>query len=370
MVKFSTSITCLLIFIVSTGNAQAFMEKTTVWSEKENNIFSHFVYGLTVTSKGSILAFAEARIDKGADDGAHHIVMKRSTDQGRTFSVSKVLVESKNGESWTNPTVVQDSQTKRIFLFYALNHENVRTQVFYKSSMDDGLSWSSQTEITTLFSENNQRWTFHLPGPGHGIQIKNKRMILPIWHRRSISNPPGQRNYGVTCVYSDDNGITWQTGGSTPVGEFNESQIVAQKNGHILLIGRTITGKSGSFQAKVWSTDQGETWSQEFQYDTALTGRVCDIGLTNLPWLSKTLLVSQPADPEKRSKLTIRLSKDDGATWPVSKLLEEGSSTYSDLAVLPDKSIICLYGNGDSGHMPEKVSLARFNMDWLLQNPK
>jgi sialidase-1 len=362
--------TILLLSIFMRANAQNLLKKTTVWTEKENNMFAHFVYGLTVTDKGTILAFAEARIDKSADDGAHHIVMKRSIDQGQSFSAYNVLVESKEGQSWTNPTVVQDRKTKEIFLFYALNDKNVSTQVFYKSSTDDGLSWSSAKEVTSSFTENAYEWTFHLPGPGHGIQLKNGRLMVQVWHRRSIKFAAAERKYGVNCLYSDDHGKTWKAGGDTPAGELNESQIVEQKNGDVLLIGRTITGRSGSYQAKVWSNDKGISWTQQLEYDAALTGKVCDIGLIGYSLKSKVLLVTQPADAKKRKDLTVRLSKDEGKTWSVSKLLEEGGATYSDLAVLPDKSIVCLYGHGGTEHMPQKVSLARFNLDWLQQNSK
>jgi sialidase-1 len=66
-----------------------------------------------------------------------------------------------------------------------------------------------------------------------------------------------------------------------------------------------------------------------------------------------------PAGRGKREKLTIQWSEDDGKTWPHSKLLVDGPSAYSDLAVLPDGTILCLYeGNGD-------VEIKRLNWEWL-----
>jgi len=367
------SILFLLFFITHSSKEKVkenavLLQKTTVWEEKEDGIFAYFVYGLSVTNKGSILAFAEARITTGTDDGAHHIVMKRSTDKGISFSKSQIVVESKDRQSWANPTVVQDRKTKEIFLFYALNHENKNTEIFYKVSKDDGLTWSTAKSITPLFENNLNGWTFHLPGPGHGIQLKDNRLIIPIWHRKPITFPAAKRNYGVNCIYSDDHGKSWKVGGDTPVGELNESQLVVQQNGDLLLIGRTLNHQAGAYQAKIWSKDRGETWSKALQYDTALTGKVCDIGLTN--YSETTYLVSQPVDQTQRKDLSIRMSTDEGKTWPIARLLEAGGATYSDLAVLPDKSIICLYGHGGTKHMPQKVSLARFNMEWLLGNSK
>lgn len=359
----------LLIGAISSAffiEGKTLMQKTTVWEEKEDGVFAYFVYGLSVTSKGTILAFAEARITSGADDGAHHIVMKRSTDQGLSFSKSKVILESKKGQSWANPTVVQDQKTKEIFIFYALNKENKSSEVYYQTSKDDGQSWSEAKEVTSLFKNNRHGWTFHVPGPGHGIQLKNGRLIVPVWHRKAIDFPTSQRLYGVNCIYSDDHGKTWKIGADTPVGELNESQIIAQKNGDILLIGRTINSKMGVYQAKVYSRNGGESWSEKLEYDPFLSGRPCDIGLTNYPKKSGTYLLSQPANQKQRKELTIRMSDDDGKTWPINKILEREGSTYSDLAVLPDHTVICLYGNGGVAHMPKKVTLARFDIKWLM----
>ncbi|NII29370.1 exo-alpha-sialidase [Pseudoflavitalea sp. X16] len=359
----------LLLCLPCAGSSQV-VSKTPVWKQGEDSIFAYFVYGLTVTQKGTILAFAEARISNSADEGPHHIVMRRSTDEGNSFSASVILVESKNGESWANPTVVEDQQTKEIFLFYALNDKNASTRVFYISSKDDGLNWSPAIELSHLFEKNTHGWTFHLPGPGHGIQLRSQRLIVPVWHRRSISFPAKERKYGVNCLYSDDHGKTWKAGGDTPVGELNESQIVEQKNGDVLLIGRTYSGLNGVWQAAVVSKDGGINWSAPIDYVAGLTGKVCDIGLARYSFRPDILLVSQPADPGKRKDLTIRMSRDGGKTWPISRLLEAGGATYSDLVVLRNKTIVCLYGHGGTEHMPQAVSLARFNLTWLQTNTK
>lgn len=366
------SIQVLLLFFLSlpyVTTSQA-LGKTPVWKQGGDGIFAYFVYGLTVTQKGTILAFAEARIANGADDGPHHIVMRRSSDHGNSFSESAILVESRNGESWANPTVVEDQKTKEIFLFCALNDKNSGTRLFYISSKDDGLHWSPAIGVSHLFEDNTNDWTFHLPGPGHGIQLKNGRLIVPVWHRRSIAFPAKERKYGVNCLYSDDHGKTWKRGGDTPVGELNESQIVEQKNGDVLLIGRTYSAVNGVSQAAVVSKNGGLSWSAPVNYIEDLSGKTCDIGLARYSFNPDILLVSQPADPDKRKDLTIRMSYDGGKTWPIRRLLEEGGATYSDLAVLRDKTIICLYGHGGTEHMPRAVSLARFDLTWVQTNTK
>ncbi len=355
----------LLLFLFSLSPAAMAQPsgRTLLWKAREDSIFAHFVYGLLVTIKGTVLAVAEARITESSDDGAHHIVLRRSTDGGQSFTSSQVIVRSNNGESWVNPTLVQDSRSQRIFLFYALNHHNDSTDIFLRTSNDDGVSWSSPERLTHLFSKDTYGRTFHLPGPGHGIQLKNGRLLVPVWHRRSIAFKAQERLYGVSCIYSDDRGGTWKAGKDTPVGELNESQLVALKGEEVLLVGRIISGKNGIYQAKLRSFDGGVSWDTALVYDAHLKGPACDIGMTGFANRPGWVAISQPAGP-KRQNLYVRLSRDGGQTW-TERLLQPGGATYSDLAVLPDKTMICLYGHGGTQHMPDSVSVARFPLEWL-----
>jgi sialidase-1 len=80
-----------------------------------------------------------------------------------------------------------------------------------------------------------------------------------------------------------------------------------------------------------------------------------------------TLLIDKKGDPVpagrgKRENLSIKLSRDDGKTWPVNKTLEAGKAAYSDLAVLPDGTVLCLFERGNS------IACARFNLEWLQQD--
>lgn len=71
----------------------------------------------------------------------------------------------------------------------------------------------------------------------------------------------------------------------------------------------------------------------------------------------------RPGVNGKRENLTLKLSRDDGQSWPVSRTLEAGPSAYSDLAVLPDGTVLCFYEAGN------ELKLARFNLAWLTAEP-
>lgn len=67
----------------------------------------------------------------------------------------------------------------------------------------------------------------------------------------------------------------------------------------------------------------------------------------------------KPAGRGKRKNLSIKLSYDDGKSWTVSKTLDAGPSAYSDLAVLPDGTVLCLY------EADQSIVSVRFDLDWI-----
>ena len=73
-----------------------------------------------------------------------------------------------------------------------------------------------------------------------------------------------------------------------------------------------------------------------------------------------------PASIKERKRLTVRMSQDDCKTWPITKVLYEGSAAYSDLAVGNDNTMLCLF----EGDQYSKLMLARFNMAWLVNKER
>ncbi|MCC2686609.1 MAG: exo-alpha-sialidase [Paenibacillaceae bacterium] len=180
----------------------AVMNQSVVWEPEEGDVMTHMVFGLAVTARGTICAFAEARIYY-SDDGAHNLVLKRSIDGGLSWEPVIFIERSVDGECWANPTAITDRVTGKLFVFYALNNRNVTTRMYYKVSTDDGLTWSDRVEVTDLVQgQDLYDWTLFLPGPGHGIQLRDGRLVLPYWGRKSFSLPSEERDYGNGVIYS------------------------------------------------------------------------------------------------------------------------------------------------------------------------
>jgi len=79
---------------------------------------------------------------------------------------------------------------------------------------------------------------------------------------------------------------------------------------------------------------------------------------------SGVLLFSNPASHD-RTCMTVKLSQDEGRTWPTGVVVYAGPSAYSCLATLVGGTILCLYENGvDSPY--ERISLARLTVRELV----
>jgi sialidase-1 len=163
-------------------------------------------------------------------------------------------------------------------------------------------------------------------------------------------------------IYSDDHGATWKRGGV--VGDnTNECQAVELAGGTVLINMRSYHGKNRRAIAR--SSDGGETWS-EITLDPALIEPVCQASLLRYPRGKKNesvLLFSNPAST-KREKLTIRLSLDGGATWPISRELHAGPAAYSCLTPLPRNQVGCLYECGETNAYT-RITFSRFGLNWL-----
>lgn len=327
--------------------------ETQLWRVgEESDISLYHVFGLTATRTGTVLAFCEARNEQGADDGCHALYMKRSTDNGRTFGENTVFRTISDGLCYGNPTPVADLETGRVFLFYSINTGNCRTRIFVCFSDDDGITWSDTAELTAVFDCFDPKLPFHLPGPGHGIQLRTGpykgRLILPCWHRATGADAPAaQRGYCASVIYSDDHGRTWHSG--IPFGQdayLNEARVAELPDGEntaVILQARNVLD-SRRWQA--FSTD-GSVSFGACEPVPLPSANICDAGILNLPEgpMAGALLVSRVTSMEKRRNMCVCMSTDGGKSYEYQMPLPEGDAFpgYSDLVWLKDGTVGLLH---------------------------
>jgi sialidase-1 len=347
---------------------------TNVFVSGTDGYHTYRVPAIVVTTNGTLLAFCEGRKSSRSDTGKIDLLLKRSTDNGKTWSAQQI-VRSDGENVCGNPTPVVDETTGVVWLLMTWNlgadgereinngtSKDTR-RVFVTHSENNGITWARPLEITASVKKADWRW--YATGPANGIQLTRGahkgRLVIPCNHTEPNSGgPPVSRAH---VIYSDDHGATWQLGGSEDELT-NESTVVERADGSLLHNMRSYHKKNR--RAVATSNDAGASWSRA-KLDEALIEPVCQGSILRCSWPEKggrsRILFSNPAST-KRENLTLRLSYDEGATWAASKVLHPGPSAYSCLAVLPDKSIACLFECGEKGPY-EKISLARIPLDWL-----
>jgi sialidase-1 len=368
--------------------AAPLFEKTDVFTSGMNGINRYRIPGVVVSVRGTVLAYCEARKNSSADWGEIEIHLRRSTDGGRTWEPAKRIAHSgsriegnprkKTGgeheQTVNNPVAIVDRETGAIDFLYCINY----ARCFSMRSTDDGTTWSSPTEITATFEPFRAKydWKVIATGPGHGIQLKTGRLVVPVWLAYGKVGDHGPSAAGT--IYSDDHAKTWKAGDiAVPnKGEFdspNETLLVELSDGRVMLVARSLSKPNRKIVA---TSPNGATgWSKPSFHDQLWEPR-CMASIIAHPSRPGTLLFSNPhrlpldasgkelpAGRGKRENLSIKLSRDDGKSWPVSKTLDPGPSAYSDLAVPPDGSVLCLYEAGSD------IQIARFNLEWIGSTP-
>jgi sialidase-1 len=142
----------------------------------------------------------------------------------------------------------------------------------------------------------------------------------------------------------------------------DECQAVQLKDNDILINMRNHPAQPGKGRLVATSQDGGRTWSKP-SHDSALIEPGCQASLIRIADRD-VLLFSNPAST-RRERMTVKLSRDGGQTWPVARVLHSGPSAYSCLAALPGAGTIgCLYEQGEKSPY-ERITFARFTLDWL-----
>jgi len=390
----------LFILLLMLGSAKCLVgqqkwlfQTQEIFNAKELGYKTTRIPAFAVTNNGTLLAFCEGRISSAGDWASIDILMRRSTDGGQSWSKPVVIAKGETvGKPTSNPVPIVGRNGTIHFLY-----QRRYAHCYYIKSTDDGKTWSEPKDITDAFKKFSAEypWTVLAPGPGHAIELKNGRLVVPVWLASpnsviSEDKPRPHRPSCVATIYSDDDGVTWKggdiitndgnpvSGSADTVVNPSESALIELSNGNVMI---NIRNESQTHRRLVaYSPDGSSHWNKPV-FDNELFEPICMASMVNLSSvLGKDYLLfcnpdskNDPASQQlvarkgnRRENLTLKLSYDGGKSWPVAKVVDPGPTSYSDVAVSKEGVIYILYEHLTGfEHQTAQIMLARLNLSWL-----
>jgi sialidase-1 len=357
-------------------NAQS--KEVPVFLSGEDGYKSFRIPAIVSLPNGNLLAFCEGRVNGPGDYGNNDIVMKRSTNNGKTWSVLQVVAEFGDLQL-CNPAPVVDLTDPeypegRIFLFYNTGNNNEGEIIkgkgikycLFKTSADGGFNWSDPVDITGQVHRPRQPgidprfnftedWRYYANTPGHAMQFQSGKYRGRIFVAANHSAGEPQKeagHYVAHGYYSDDHGKTFRIGNSLNMPGSNESMAVELSGSRLMMNSRN---QKGDIRARIVSisSDGGASWDTTY-FDHNLIDPVCQGSILSVgKKRGKSILAfCNPADTKSRNNLTLRISYDEGMTWTLNIPVYNGRSesgkkfdysAYSDMVKLDKKHIGILY---------------------------
>jgi sialidase-1 len=338
---------------------------------------------------GQLLAFAEGRVNGSNDFGDINIVLKRSRDNGKSWGPISTVVDYDNLQAG-NPAPVVDLTDPlfpegRLFLFYNTgnNYESeVRKgkgyrEVWYKTSSDGGKSWSDPVNITTQVHRPFQPevnpaynfredWRSYANTPGHAIQITNglyRGRILVAANHSKGDPEKNWEDYASHTYYTDDHGKKFMLGQTLQIPGSNEATAAEISGNGLILNARNQKGDNKT-RIVALSKDGGETWDSTW-FDVNLPDPVCEGSILTVEEKNgrSILAFCNPASIRNRDYLTLRISYDEGRTWPVAIPVDRSSDPrnsvdytgYSDIVTISPGKIGVSYERDNYSEIVFKV---------------
>lgn len=386
---------------VPSADTQSLRVGVAVRQHMMNDVHTSRIPGLATSKDGTLLAVYDARYESARDLQGHiDIGLNRSTDGGRTWQPMQIVLDMKewgglpekyNGVS--DACILVDDNTGDIYIAGLWMHgvldpetgkwvkgmtkDSTRwihqwqakgsqpgfgvketSQFLITKSTDDGLTWSEPVNITSV---KKQEWWLFAPAPGHGITLSDGTLVFPTQGRDETGKPFSN------ITWSKDGGITWTT--SNPAHKnTTECMAVQLSNGSIMLNMRDNRNRGNdevNGRTIATTTDLGETWTEHPTSRKALIEPTCMASLHKHVYREKgveksVLLFANPASTSNRDHITLKVSKDDGNTWPEEKhiLLDEYTGRgYSCITSVNDSTIGILYESSQADIVFQTVSL-------------
>ncbi len=325
-------------------------------SSMREGVACYRIPSLVTAPNGDLVAAIDERVLSCEDLKLNkdiNIVVRRSTDNGNTWSQIESIVDYPLGQSASDPSMIVDEVTEVIFLFFNYMDLNNEKDIYYLKvvkSNDNGKTWSEPEDITSQITKSEWHNDFKFITSGRGIQAHSGKLLHTLVNLER----------GLFIFGSDDHGLTWFFI-DTPLKPADESKIVELADGTWMVNSR-VSGVGLRYVHT--SSDQGKTWKS--RPDSTLIDPACNASIIRYTSIKEgsdknRLLFSNANSKKRRKNMTVRISYDEGITWSKGKTIYTGGSAYSSLTILKNGSI-GLFFEKDFYNENDFVC---FSLDWL-----
>ena len=353
----------LLFLLISFGvNAQkedykkSLNFKNLFGNGMKEGVSCYRIPALVTATNGDLIASIDERVPSCGDlkwSKDINIAIRRSEDDGVTWSDIEIIVDFPFGKSASDPSMIVDKVTNEIFLFYNFMDLVNEKDIYYLhviKSRDHGKTWGDPIDITSQITKPEWHKDFKFITSGRGIQTSSGKLLHSLVNLKNDLHLFG----------SDDHGKTWFLL-DTPIKEGNESKVIELIDGSWMINSRI---NEGGIRYSHLSTDEGMTWKTK--PERTLTDPGCNASIIRYTsvedgYKKNRLLFSNANNNENRKNMTIKLSYDEGKTWTKGKTIYSGSSAYSSLTVLKNGEIGLFFEKDDH---KENV-FVKMSLDWL-----
>ncbi len=378
-----------MLIPVSDSNPLKLRFGTALCQHWEDGVHTYRIPGIVRTNNGTLLAIFDRRLETHRDpQGVANIGLKRSTDGGRTWEPQQVILDRGNWgglppryNGVTDACILVNEKNNEVFVGALWMHgqwikgkwvgipddpdaelgrkkasmpgmtEKETCQFLMVRSTDDGQTWSEPVNLTGI---KKPEWSLYALSPTNGITLDDGTLVFP-------SKVPGN----VALTYSTDGGQTWEVSDLGPKTSGAENAIVQLDDGSVMMNARSMN-RSG-YRTVYTTPDLGKTWIEHPTNNKVLEEPGCHGSLYKHVYMDggekkSILFFSNPASSEKRERMTIKASFDEGLTWPAKYwiLLDEGRSAYSSITSVDDNTIGILYEGSQAQMTFQKISIAEF----------
>lgn len=326
-----------------------------------------------VNAGGTLIAAAEGRYSVG-DQSENDIIVSLSKNGGKTWTAPSIAAKSDNGATFNNPCLIYDAATKQTVLMFQRYPKGKKERDINSLDLKDpaalrnfvcfsknGKTWTKPMEVTS--TTRHEDCATSCSGPNPGVLLtrgEHKGRLVVVFNEA--------RKFGkwhITAAYSDDHGKTWkQSSGRTQDGGINEVSSVETEDGGVFVVSRNQNGGGKKFTSR--SGDGGDTWSQAALHEE-LPCVVCQNGLTRYSFSDDAklgsrgrILFSGPKGKGRNNGI-IKMSYDDGETWPVEKEVGRGAFAYSAMCPLKPGQVALLFEAGNEGG----IMFTTISIKWL-----